>query len=60
MKKRKKRSTFRGRSVGPFKKRSGARCDFRIEDFHRILTKMNESIRRFGCLIAHRLGAVVV
>lgn len=60
MKKRKKRSTFRRRPVGPFKKRSGARCDFRVEDFHRILTEMNESIRRFSCLIARRLGGVFV
>lgn len=60
MKKRKNRSTFRRRSVGPFKKRSGARCDFRVEDFHRILTEMNQAMQRFSCLLANRFRSVFV
>lgn len=60
MKNRKKRSAFRRRPVGPFKKRSGARSDVRVEDFHRLLTEMNQSIRRFTSLLAHRFGGVFV
>ncbi|WP_133058402.1 hypothetical protein [Acetobacter cibinongensis] len=46
MKNRKKRSMFRRRPVGPFKKRSGGRCDPRAEDFHKIHFQMMGAIER--------------
>ncbi|OUI99536.1 hypothetical protein [Acetobacter cibinongensis] len=60
MKKRKKRSTFRSRPVGPFKKRSGARSDLRVEDFDNLVAAMNQSIQRFISLLGHKFGSVFV